>query len=106
MTIYSCQACVLLYLGWGSPQVITTLVLSVFVVGAFFGIEQYVSNPALPPKTWTNKNFIPLFFYAWSPYWWCLSCELQLVSVFMVRTLFCSHFLPSHYISTQIPIPT
>ncbi|KAF4571718.1 hypothetical protein EYR36_009062 [Pleurotus pulmonarius] len=69
--------------GWGSPQVITTLVLSVFVVGAFFGIEQYVSNPALPPKTWTNKNFIPLFFYAWSPYWWCLSCELQLVSVFM-----------------------
>ncbi|KAG9224436.1 hypothetical protein CCMSSC00406_0009478 [Pleurotus cornucopiae] len=86
--------------GWGSPQVITTLVLSVFVVGAFFGIEQYVSNPALPPKTWTNKNFIPLFFYAWSPYWWCLSCELQLVSVFMVRTLFCSHLsLSSHYIS-------
>lgn len=69
--------------GWGSPQVVTTLVLSVVVFVLFFAIERIVNSPALPPKTWTNRNFTPLFFYAWSPYWWCLSSQLQLVSVFM-----------------------
>ncbi|KAJ8520062.1 hypothetical protein ONZ45_g3098 [Pleurotus djamor] len=69
--------------GWGSPQVISTLVLSVVSVIAFFFIERIVKNPALPPATWSNKNFLPLFFYAWSPYWWLLGCELQLVGIFM-----------------------
>ncbi|KAF4600239.1 hypothetical protein EYR40_007351 [Pleurotus pulmonarius] len=69
--------------GWGSPQVVTTLVLSVIVVASFFVTEKFTKNPALPSKTWTNKNFTPLFFYAWSPYWWCLSSQLQLVNVFM-----------------------
>ncbi|KAF4584831.1 hypothetical protein EYR40_001646 [Pleurotus pulmonarius] len=68
--------------GWGSPQVITTLVLSVVVMGAFFGVEKVVKEPALPLQTWTNKNFIPLFFYGWTAYWWLLGMELQLVDVF------------------------
>ncbi|KDQ27242.1 hypothetical protein PLEOSDRAFT_1103942 [Pleurotus ostreatus PC15] len=58
--------------GWGSPQVVTTLLLSAVVFVVFFAIERTVKSPALPPKTWTNKNFTPLFFYAWSPYRWCL----------------------------------
>ncbi|KAF4607679.1 hypothetical protein EYR40_000014 [Pleurotus pulmonarius] len=69
--------------GWGSPQVITTMVLSVIAFVAFFVVESIVKHPALPPKTWRNKNFTPLFFYALSPYWWCLGCQLQLVSVFL-----------------------
>lgn len=72
-------------LGWGSPQVIATLVLSVVVMGAFFGVERIVKEPALPLQTWTNKNFIPLFFYGWTAYWWLLGMELQLVDVFTVR---------------------
>ncbi|KDQ32495.1 hypothetical protein PLEOSDRAFT_1060321 [Pleurotus ostreatus PC15] len=69
--------------GWASPQVITTLILSVIAFIAFFIIESIVAHPALPPRTWRNKNFTPLFFYALSPYWWCLGCELQLVSIFL-----------------------
>ncbi|KAG9227060.1 hypothetical protein CCMSSC00406_0008260 [Pleurotus cornucopiae] len=71
--------------GWASPQVITTLILSLIAFIAFFVIESVVAHPALPPRTWRNKNFTPLFFYALSPYWWCLGCELQLVSIFLVR---------------------
>ncbi|KAJ8520063.1 hypothetical protein ONZ45_g3099 [Pleurotus djamor] len=69
--------------GWSSPQVISTLALSVLSVIAFFIIEHIAKNPALPPATWSNKNFISLFFYAWSPYWWGFGCELQLVGIFM-----------------------
>ncbi|KAF9491540.1 MFS general substrate transporter [Pleurotus eryngii] len=69
--------------GWASPQVITTLILSVITFVAFFVIESIVAHPALPLRTWRNKNFTPLFFYALSPYWWCLGCELQLVTVFL-----------------------
>jgi MFS family permease len=51
--------------GWGSPQIITTLVLSVILFVAFFVIERISKDPALPPSTWSNKNFTPMFFYAW-----------------------------------------
>ncbi|KAG5219652.1 MFS substrate transporter [Salix suchowensis] len=73
------------HLGWGSPQVIATLVLSVVIMGVFFVVERIVKEPALPLQTWTNKNFIPLFFYGWTAYWWLLGMELQLVDVFTVR---------------------
>ncbi|KAF4584771.1 hypothetical protein EYR38_002002 [Pleurotus pulmonarius] len=65
--------------GWGSPQVITTMVLSITAFVAFFVVESIMEHPALPPKTWRNKNFTPLFFYA---HWWRLGCQLQLISVF------------------------
>lgn len=51
--------------GWGSPQIITTLILSVFLFAAFFVVERYVKDAALPPSTWSNTNFTPMFFYAW-----------------------------------------
>ncbi|KAF9490814.1 MFS general substrate transporter [Pleurotus eryngii] len=69
--------------GWASPQVITTLILSIIAFVAFFAIESVVAHPALPPQTWRNKNFTPLFFYVLCPYWWCLGCKLQLVTVFL-----------------------
>lgn len=72
------------HLGWGSPRIITTLVLSVALIVAFFVVEYHVPYPAVPPSTWTNKNFIPLFFYAWSIYWFALGSELNLVHIFMV----------------------
>lgn len=51
--------------GWKSPQIIVTLILSVLLFVAFFVIERYVKDPALPPSTWSSKNFAPMFFYAW-----------------------------------------
>ncbi|THU97275.1 MFS general substrate transporter [Dendrothele bispora CBS 962.96] len=68
--------------GWNSPRVIAPLVISIFAFGAFLLIERIVKDPALPPRTWTNKNFTPLFFFGWSLYWWLFSSEMQLVQVF------------------------
>ncbi len=51
--------------GWKSPQIISTLVLSVVSFSAFFVVERISKDPALPPRTWSNKNFAPMFFYAW-----------------------------------------
>ncbi|THU81970.1 MFS general substrate transporter [Dendrothele bispora CBS 962.96] len=68
--------------GWNTARVIAPLVISVFTFGAFFLIERIVKDPALPPRTWTNKNFTPLFFYGWTPYWWVFASEMQLVEVF------------------------
>ncbi|PSS37253.1 hypothetical protein PHLCEN_2v891 [Hermanssonia centrifuga] len=68
--------------GWGSPQIITTLVFSVVLFVAFFIVERYVKDPALPSSTWSNKNFAPMFFYSWSVYWFFLTIESQLVQIF------------------------
>ncbi|KAF8995169.1 major facilitator superfamily domain-containing protein [Cyathus striatus] len=68
--------------GWGSARVIATLVLSVVLLGAFGVIERIVKDPAFPSRTWTNKNFTPMFFYAWSIYWYVFVVEMQLVEIF------------------------
>lgn len=85
--------------GWGSPQIITTLVLSVVLFAAFFVVERFVKDPALPSSTWSNKNFTPMFFYAWryatefstnafllmyppSIYWFFFVIELQFSQLF------------------------
>jgi len=68
--------------GWKSARVIAPLIISILALGAFLFLERIVKDPALPPRTWTNKNFTPLFFYGWSIYWWVFSSELQLVEVF------------------------
>ncbi|KAJ4482447.1 major facilitator superfamily domain-containing protein [Lentinula aciculospora] len=68
--------------GWQSPGVIAPLILSVVMFAMFLLIERIVKDPALPPRTWTNKSFTPLFFYGWSVYWWLFSSELQLVQIF------------------------
>ncbi|KAF8991537.1 major facilitator superfamily domain-containing protein [Cyathus striatus] len=68
--------------GWGSSRVIATLVLSVLLIALFGIIEMTVKDPALPPRKWTNKNFMPMFFYAWSIYWYFFVTESQLVEVF------------------------
>ncbi|KAJ7592828.1 major facilitator superfamily domain-containing protein [Mycena floridula] len=68
---------------WATPRVIVPLVLSIVMFAAFFFIERIVKSPALPPATWSNKNFLPLFFYAWSVYWWVFGVQVQFVEVFM-----------------------
>ncbi|TCD69756.1 hypothetical protein EIP91_006292 [Steccherinum ochraceum] len=85
--------------GWGSPQIIATLVLSIVFFVGFFFVERYVQDPAIPPRTWFNKNFAVMFFYAWSVYWNLLAGELQLVQVFQDLFLWSPiktalHFLP------------
>ena len=40
----------------------------IFVVGFFF-IERSVKDPAVPPRTWSNQNFLPLFLYSWRWFW-------------------------------------
>jgi len=85
--------------GWGSPQIITTLILSVVFFIGFFVVERFVQDPAIPSRLWFNKNFAVMFFYAWSVYWNLMSSELLLVQVF--QDLFfwsplkaALHFLP------------
>ena len=51
--------------GWDTPQIVTTLVLSIALFVVFFLVERYVKDPALPPRTWSNTNFTPMFIYAW-----------------------------------------
>lgn len=51
--------------GWGTPQIITTLVFAVIFFVAFLIVERYVKDPAIPPRTWSNKNFAVMFFYSW-----------------------------------------
>ena len=50
-------------LGWGKPQIIVTLILSIVVVIAFFFVERKVPDPAVPPHTWSTPNIIPLFIH-------------------------------------------
>lgn len=50
--------------GWGTPQIIVTLVLSAVLFAAFFVVERVTKDPALPPRLWRIKNFAPMFFYA------------------------------------------
>ncbi|TFK32285.1 major facilitator superfamily domain-containing protein [Crucibulum laeve] len=68
--------------GWKSARVIVTLVLSVVLLASFLVIERIVKDPAFPTRTWSNKNFTPLFFYAWSIYWFIFVTEMQLVEIF------------------------
>ena len=51
--------------GWGSPQIVTTLVLSIVFFVGFLVVERFVKDPAIPPRTWFNKNFAVMFFYSW-----------------------------------------
>ncbi|KAL0959009.1 hypothetical protein HGRIS_014321 [Hohenbuehelia grisea] len=69
--------------GWKSPRVITTLALSVVMCVAFFFIEKVVKDPAIAPRTWSNKNLLPLFFISLSPGWWVFTSELQLIAIFL-----------------------
>ncbi|KAF8578497.1 MFS general substrate transporter [Ramaria rubella] len=62
--------------GWGKPQIIIALILSTLFVIGFFFIERYAKDPAVPPRTWTNQNFLPLI------YWFVNGIELQLIQIF------------------------
>ncbi|KDQ13881.1 hypothetical protein BOTBODRAFT_110904 [Botryobasidium botryosum FD-172 SS1] len=68
--------------GWGKPQIIVTLILSVVFIIGFFFVERFVKDPAVPPSIWSNQNFTPLFLYTWSVYWFLMGSELQLVLIF------------------------
>ena len=56
--------------------------MSILLFIAFFFIERVGSQPAVPPRTWSNKNFLPLVLYAWSIYWWVFGAEIEFVQVF------------------------
>ncbi|KAF5331470.1 hypothetical protein D9758_015501 [Tetrapyrgos nigripes] len=68
--------------GWNSATVIAPLVISIFTFASFFVIERIVQDPAVPPRTWTNKNFAALFFYGMTPYGWIFAVQVQLVELF------------------------
>ncbi|KAI0631657.1 MFS general substrate transporter [Trametes polyzona] len=59
--------------GWGSATVLAPLVISVFLVIAFFIYETRIpaDKAAIPPRTWFLPNFTVLFATALLPYlWW------------------------------------
>ncbi|PAV17782.1 MFS general substrate transporter [Pyrrhoderma noxium] len=68
--------------GWGKPQIIVTLILSIVIAIAFFFVERKVPDPAVPPHTWSTPNIIPLFIHCLSSYWFLYGAEIQLVQVF------------------------
>ncbi|KAF8520827.1 major facilitator superfamily domain-containing protein [Gautieria morchelliformis] len=68
--------------GWKKPQIFVSLVFSVIFVVSFFLIERSVKDPAVPPRIWSNQNFLPLFLYSWSIYWSLNASELQLIQIF------------------------
>ncbi|KAF8507578.1 major facilitator superfamily domain-containing protein [Hysterangium stoloniferum] len=68
--------------GYGKPRIIVTLVFSVIFIIGFFFIERVVEDPAVPPKTWTAHNFLPLFLYCSSLYWFINGIEIQLIQIF------------------------
>ncbi|KIJ40339.1 hypothetical protein M422DRAFT_173980 [Sphaerobolus stellatus SS14] len=68
--------------GWNRPQIIVTLIFSVIFIIGFFFIERTVREPAVPPRIWTTHNFLPLFLYCWSIYWYLNGVEVQLIEIF------------------------
>ncbi|OSD00393.1 MFS general substrate transporter [Trametes coccinea BRFM310] len=58
--------------GWGSATVLAPLIISVFMVAAFFYYETTIpaDKAAIPPKTWFLPNFSVLFGTALLPYFW------------------------------------
>ncbi|EIW52899.1 MFS general substrate transporter [Trametes versicolor FP-101664 SS1] len=58
--------------GWGSATVLAPLIISVFMVVAFFYYETTlpVDKAAIPPRTWFLPNFSVLFGTALLPYFW------------------------------------
>ncbi|KIJ51730.1 hypothetical protein M422DRAFT_223465 [Sphaerobolus stellatus SS14] len=62
--------------------IIITLIFSVIFIVTFFFIERTVKDPAVPPRIWTTHNFLPLFLYCWSIYWFLNGVEIQLIQIF------------------------
>jgi hypothetical protein len=64
---------------WGAAGVIAPLVISIFVMIAFFIWEWWIDekNAALPPKMWFYDNFSVLFAVGLFPAFWLISGEFS-----------------------------
>jgi hypothetical protein len=65
--------------GWGSATVLAPLIISPFLLVAFFYYETIipVSNAVIPPATWRIRNFTVLVCGALLPYfWWYTACTV------------------------------
>jgi len=87
--------------GWGSAQVIATLVLSFVLVIVFFLWESRLpeSYAAVPSKMWRYPNFSILIFISFAPFAWWASIFLQFswlweVVYFWSPIKTAVHFLP------------
>ncbi|KAL1940391.1 hypothetical protein VTO73DRAFT_8963 [Trametes versicolor] len=58
--------------GWSSARVLVPLIISIFMLVAFFFWEAWIpaDNAAVPPSTWFLPNFAVLFGAALLPYFW------------------------------------
>ncbi|KAJ7661576.1 major facilitator superfamily domain-containing protein [Mycena polygramma] len=65
--------------GWGSAQVLAPLILSVFLIVAFFVWESRLSESyaAVPAKMWKYENFTVLILLSFAPFMWWASIFLQ-----------------------------
>ncbi|KAI8826138.1 major facilitator superfamily, partial [Fimicolochytrium jonesii] len=50
--------------GWGSPLIISLLIVSIVVFAAFIFVEFKVDSPLMPPAIWKLPNFAPAFAIA------------------------------------------
>ena len=50
--------------GWGSPQIIVSVIMSIVMLALFIVIERVTKDPAIPLRLWHIKNFTPMFFYS------------------------------------------
>ncbi|TFK84532.1 MFS general substrate transporter [Polyporus arcularius HHB13444] len=58
--------------GWASAEVLAPLIISIFLIAAFFLWEKKMptEDAAVPPRTWFLPNFSVLFGVSLLPYFW------------------------------------
>ncbi|KAI0357082.1 MFS general substrate transporter [Trametes cingulata] len=69
--------------GWGTPGVLVPLIVSIFMVAAFFYHESTIptEKAAIPPRTWFLRNFSVLVATALMPlFWWT-----TVLTIFVMR---------------------
>ena len=95
--------------GWGSARVISTLVVSIVVMGAFFVLEASLPEEiaSLPPRIWKYRNIPILMLCAYLPFFWWTSIFYQLMDYFQTEyhwstILTAIRFLPTGTFSAPI----
>jgi Na+/melibiose symporter-like transporter len=72
--------------GWGSARTLVLSTVAVALLAAFAAVERRVSEPILPPTTWSNRSFV-------SGVGLILVATALLVAVFFLNTIYLQDIL-------------
>ncbi|KAF8330309.1 major facilitator superfamily domain-containing protein [Cantharellus anzutake] len=97
--------------GWGSANVISTLVVSILAMAGFFTLEAWLPEEiaSLPPKIWKYPNIPVLMLCAYLPFFWWTSLFYSLMDYFQTEyhwdtILTAIRFLPTGTFSAPIGV--